>query len=108
MCMVLEKEMEFYIFIQRQQKETVSLAARRRAPPTVTHFLQKGHTYSNKAISPNSATPQAKHVQTTTGSRNQAQGLLPLNFIHSLGGTICPVCYLLCNKTPRQLWSTQT
>jgi hypothetical protein len=34
--------------------------------PTVTHFLQQGHTYSNKAIQPNSATPWAKHIQTTT------------------------------------------
>ena len=31
---------------------------------TVTHFLQQGHTYPNKAIPPNSATPWAKHIQT--------------------------------------------
>lgn len=34
--------------------------------PTVTFFCQQGHTYSNKAISPNSATPWATH---TFGSR---------------------------------------
>jgi hypothetical protein len=32
--------------------------------PTVTHFLQLGHTYSNKVISPNSAT--SWHIQTIT------------------------------------------
>jgi hypothetical protein len=35
-------------------------------PPTVVHFLQQGHTYSNKGTPPNSATPWAKHIQTTT------------------------------------------
>ena len=34
--------------------------------PTVTHFLQESHTYSNKVTPPNSATPWAKHIQTTT------------------------------------------
>ena len=33
--------------------------------PTVTHFLQKGHTFSNRATPPNSDTPWAKHIQTT-------------------------------------------
>jgi hypothetical protein len=28
-----------------------------KACPTVTHFLQQGHTYSNKATPPNNATP---------------------------------------------------
>ena len=32
----------------------------------MTHFLQQGHTYSNKATPPNSTTPWAKHIQTTT------------------------------------------
>jgi hypothetical protein len=30
--------------------------------PSVTHFLQQGYTYSNKAT-PNSATPWAKYIQ---------------------------------------------
>jgi hypothetical protein len=34
--------------------------------PTVTHFLQQGHTYSNKATPPNKA--WAKHIQTTIAS----------------------------------------
>ena len=34
--------------------------------PTVPHFLQQGHTYSITATPPNSATPWAKHIQTTT------------------------------------------
>lgn len=33
---------------------------------TVTHSLQQGYTYSNKAIPPNSAIPWAKHIYTTT------------------------------------------
>jgi hypothetical protein len=32
--------------------------------PTVAHLLQQDHTYSNKAIPPNSTT--AWHIQTTT------------------------------------------
>jgi len=34
--------------------------------PTVTHLLQQGPIYSNKAKTPNSATPWAKHIQTIT------------------------------------------
>ena len=33
----------------------------------VTHFLQQDHTYSKKAIPPNSVTPWTKHIQTTSG-----------------------------------------
>ncbi|XP_076776339.1 calcyphosin-2 isoform X2 [Arvicanthis niloticus] len=33
--------------------------------PTVTHLLQQGHTYSDRAT-PNSATPWVKHIQTIT------------------------------------------
>jgi hypothetical protein len=47
--------------------------ARRRVlkpMPTMTHFLQQGHTYSNKAILPNSVTSWAKHIQTTTVAKN--------------------------------------
>ena len=45
-----------------------SHVARRRVlkpTPTVTHFLQQGHTYSNKATPPNSATLWANPIQTT-------------------------------------------
>jgi hypothetical protein len=42
-----------------------------QSPTPVTHFLQNGYTYSNKAISSNSATPYktmgAILIQTTTG-----------------------------------------
>jgi len=41
-------------------KKTVSHVIRRRVSkpnPTVTHFLQQGHTYSNKTTPPNSVTP---------------------------------------------------
>ena len=34
--------------------------------PTVTHLLQPGHTYSNKATPPNGATPWSKNIQTIT------------------------------------------
>ena len=30
-------------------------------------FIQQGHTYSNKAIPPNSATPWVKYIQTISG-----------------------------------------
>ena len=38
--------------------------------PTVTHPLQRGHTYSNKVTPPNSATSWAKHTQTVTDSKS--------------------------------------
>jgi hypothetical protein len=44
-------------------------ATRRRVSkpsPTVTYFLQPGHTSSNKDIPPNNATPWAKRIQITT------------------------------------------
>jgi hypothetical protein len=44
-------------------------AARKRVlklMPTVTHFLQQGHTYSNKTTPLNGATPWAKHIQIIT------------------------------------------
>jgi hypothetical protein len=34
--------------------------------PTVTHLLQPGHTYSNKATPPNGVTPWPKNIQTIT------------------------------------------
>jgi hypothetical protein len=34
--------------------------------PTVTHLLQQGHTYSNRATPSNSATPWTEHIQTMT------------------------------------------
>ena len=51
---------ELYIFIQRKPGADCPKAARRRVSkptPTVIHFLPPGHTCSNKAKSPNSATP---------------------------------------------------
>ena len=42
-----------------------------KATPTVTHLLQQGHTYCNKVTPPNSATPWAKHIQTTTHINTQ-------------------------------------
>ena len=40
--------------------------------PTVTHILQQGHTYSNKATSPNSATPYGLSMQT-----HESMGAIP-------------------------------
>jgi hypothetical protein len=36
-----------------------------KATPTVPYFLQQGHTYSSKAILPNSAILWATHIQPT-------------------------------------------
>jgi hypothetical protein len=51
------------------QEQSVSHMVGRRVTlliPTKTHFLQQGHNSSYKATSTNSATPRAKHIQTTT------------------------------------------
>jgi hypothetical protein len=34
--------------------------------PTMAHFLQQNHIYSNKDPPPSSATTWAKHIQSTT------------------------------------------
>ena len=52
-----------------EKEKTDIQAAKRRLSkpnPTVTHFLQQGHTHSQKATPPSSATPWAKHIQITT------------------------------------------
>ena len=43
--------------------------------PTVAPLLQKGHTYSNRAIPYNSASPCAEHIQTTTHGINDFFGV---------------------------------
>jgi hypothetical protein len=58
--LALEKELEFYILIHRQQKGTesalrvASVYMRLQSQPQHWHFLQQGHAYS-KATTPNSA-----------------------------------------------------
>ena len=52
----------------KQEKIGFQEAKRRvlKPMPTMTHFLQQGHTYSDKSIPSNSVIPWAKHIQTTT------------------------------------------
>ena len=38
-------------------------------PPKKPHLLQQGYAYSNKGTPPHSVIPWAKHIQTTTGSK---------------------------------------
>ena len=46
---------------------------------TMAHFPQQGHTHSNKAAVPNSATPheimEANYIQTTTHMKLSSQDL---------------------------------
>jgi hypothetical protein len=56
-----------YLHLKATRKTLTSTLHRASKPtPTVTHFLQQGHTYSNKATPPNTAAPWVKHIQTTT------------------------------------------
>jgi hypothetical protein len=58
---------EFYILFQKKPEDYFQAARWVWKPtPTVTHFPQQGYTYSTKATPPSSATPWAKHIQTTT------------------------------------------
>ena len=62
----LRRSWEFYILFWRQRWEAWLPAAKKgvlKPLSTVTHFFQQSHTYSNKAIPPNSAIPWAKHIQ---------------------------------------------
>ena len=55
--MVLEKELRVLYLVLKQEKTDSSSLGRGSEPtPTVTHFLQQGHTYSHKDIHPNSVT----------------------------------------------------
>jgi hypothetical protein len=63
------EELRVLHLVPKANRRLTPQAARRRVSkptPTVTHFLQQGHTYSNKTSPLNSAAPWAKHIQTTT------------------------------------------
>ena len=65
--MVLEKELRvLHIDPKEAEGGCVSHWHRRpqSLPPTVTHFLQQGHTYSNNATPPNSAPPYGRSIET--------------------------------------------
>jgi hypothetical protein len=49
--MVLEKELRVLHLDLKTARRRLS-----KPTPTMTHLLQQGHSYSNKAIPPNSAT----------------------------------------------------
>ena len=62
--MVLEKELRVLYLVPRQSGEVNSskLGGAPKPTPTVIHFLQQDHTYSNKATPPNSATPHGLSI----------------------------------------------
>jgi hypothetical protein len=58
-----------------KQEKFGSYVARRwvlKPTPTMTYFLQQGHSYSNRITPPNSATPWAKHIQIITLSNEMS------------------------------------
>jgi hypothetical protein len=67
--------------------KTDCLAPRVRvlSTPTVTHLLQPGHTYSNKVIPPNGATPWSKNIQTITVSIKKIMFCLDFLILGSTG-----------------------
>ena len=70
-----------------KQEKTDFQEARRvvsKPRPTLTHFYPQGHTYSEKAVPLNCATPWAMYIQTTTGSHIQTLGLTPSILEHHL------------------------
>ena len=66
---VLEELRVLHLDSKATRRDCLFQAVRRklfsRSTPTETHFLQQSHTYSNKAIPPNSAIPWVKYIQTT-------------------------------------------
>ena len=73
-------ELRAYIFLGTQQEVNwdtgcgLRVCETLKSASTVTHFLQQGHTYSNKATPPNSVIPYeimgANCIQTPTGCFN--------------------------------------
>jgi hypothetical protein len=65
-----KKSWEFYIFIWRLLAEYWLPGSKdgglKNPIPTVTHLLQQGHIYYNRAIPSNSTTPWAEHIQAIT------------------------------------------
>jgi hypothetical protein len=63
------EELRVSISYSKDKWKTIFQAARMKVlkpMPTMRHFIQQGHAYSNKATPPNSTTYWAKHIQTTT------------------------------------------
>ena len=62
-----ESENSTSLYKGRQEKTGFQAARRSITLPTsaVTPFFKQGHTYSNKAIPPDSVTQWAKNIQTT-------------------------------------------
>ena len=67
--MVLEKELRvLYLNLQESLCATLGIAGvwetSKTTPPTVTYFLQRGHTYSNQATPPSNVTSYGPSIQT--------------------------------------------
>jgi hypothetical protein len=76
--MALKELRVLYFILKTNRRQLASRKLGRGSqslPPTVIQFLQQGHTYSNKAISLNSATPWNKHIQTFTVREVYMEGL---------------------------------
>jgi hypothetical protein len=65
--MVQEEQRVLCLLLKAPRRSLTKALGRASKPtPRVAYFLQQDYTYSNKATPPNSATPWAKHGQTTT------------------------------------------
>jgi hypothetical protein len=63
------RALHLHLKADRRKLTSRQLGGRFSKPiPTVTHFLQQGYTYPNKAIPPNNAIPWVKHTQTITAT----------------------------------------
>ena len=81
--MVLEKELRFLHINPKATGSGLSIYETSKPSSTVTHFLQQGHTYSNKATIPNGVIPTSLSttiIKMTFNRRinleNQKMGLL--------------------------------
>jgi hypothetical protein len=80
---VLKEKLRVYISIERQQEEDLVphgwslIIGDLKAHTTVTNFLQQGHTYSKKAILPNSVTLYCPTIQT-----QESMGAIPIQQTH--------------------------
>jgi hypothetical protein len=68
--------------------------------PTMTYFLQQGHTYSNKATPPNNDIPWAKHIQTITGLSTNGANYKQINMVGVMNSLTLKYLLQAC------VWST--
>jgi hypothetical protein len=112
--MVLEKELRILRLNLKAAEDDyiphwVELEHRRpqSPPPIVAHFLQQGHTHSNKAVPPSSATPHEPSIQTQESMGGHAYSKHYRYLCSYCWFSFYFVCMYLCEPCPFRTFGSQ-